>query len=157
MPQPCLKGDDLAIMILEDDYMANVDACKLNLHGRVIWPKGATPLTVVALKNKLDTFWKGLSKWGITSLGRGYFEFVFSTLEDVNRVRSVASWSLNPGILKLFAWSKDFSPKTQRNSTAQVWVRFYGLSQEYWSKNILYTIAGSLGTPIGTDATTTKP
>jgi len=57
----------------------------------------------------------------------------------------------------LFAWSKDFNPKTQRNSTAQVWVRFYGLSQEYWSKNILYTGAGSLGTPIGTDAITTKP
>lgn len=157
LPQPCVKGDDLAIMIPENDYSANVEACKLNLHGRVIWPKGATPLTVVALKNKLATYWKDLSKWGVSSLGRGYYEFVFSTLEDVNRVRSVNSWSMNPGLLKLFAWSKDFSPKTQRNSNAQVWVRLYGLSQEYWSKNILFTIAGSLGSPICTDVNTAKP
>jgi len=36
LPQPCVKGNDLAIMIPKEDYMANVDACKLNLHGRVI-------------------------------------------------------------------------------------------------------------------------
>lgn len=157
LPQPCVKGDDLTIMIPEEEYVANVDACKLNLHGRVIWPKGATPLTVVALKNKMATVWKDLSKWGVSSLGKGYYEFVFSSLEDVNRVRSVASWNLNPGFLKLFAWTRDFNPKAQRNSNAQVWVRFYGLSQEYWSKNILFTIAGSLGSPICTDANTAKP
>lgn len=60
-------------------------------------------------------------------------------------------------MLKLFAWSKDFNPKSQRNSNAQVQVKFFGLSQEYWSKNILFTIIGSLGSPICTDATTPKP
>jgi len=75
----------------------------------------ATHLTVVSLKSKLGTFWKDLAKWGVTSLGIGYYEFAFSTLEDVNRVRLVASWSLNPGMLKLFAWSKDFSHKTRWN------------------------------------------
>jgi hypothetical protein len=102
-------------------------------------------------------YWNNLSKWGITSLGKGYYEFVFSTLEDLNRVRSVTSWNLNPGMLKLFAWSKDFSVNSQRSSNAQVWVCFYGLAQEYWSQNILFTIAGSLGNPICTDATTAKP
>jgi len=157
LPQPCLKGDELAIMIPENEYAAVMEACKLNLQGRVFWPKGATPLTVVALKNKLAPFWKDLSKWGITSLGKGYYEFVFSTLEDVNRVRSISSWNLNPGILKLFAWSRDFNPRNQQNSSAQVWVRFYGLAQEYWRKNIIFIIAGSLGSPICTDATTSKP
>lgn len=157
LQQPCVKGNDLAILIPEEDYMANVDDCKLNLQGRVIWPKGAAPLTVFALKNKLSVYCKNLSKWGVSSLGRGYYEFVFSSLEDVNRVRSIAAWNLNPGMLKLFSWSRDFNSKSQKNSNAQVWVRFYGLSQEYWSKNILFTIAGSLGSPIGTDANTSKP
>jgi len=67
-------------MILEDKYMAGIDACKLNLHGRVIWLKCAIPLTVIALKNKLTPFCKDLSKWGITSLSKGYYKFVFSTL-----------------------------------------------------------------------------
>jgi hypothetical protein len=157
LPQACVKGDRLAIAIPEKDYVAGMEKCKHNLHGRIIWPKGSTPLSVVAVKNKLAPLWKDLSKWGVISLGKGYYEFVFSSLEDVRRVRSVASWSLNPGMLKLFAWTKDFNPRTQQNCSAQVWVRLYGLSQEYWSPNILFAIASSVGTPICTDSVTAKP
>lgn len=156
-PQACFKGDRLAISIPEGEYNTGLEACKHNLHGRIIWPKGSTPLTVVDLKNKLSTLWKGFSKWGVSSLGKGYYEFVFSTLEDVRRVRSVASWNLNPGLLKLFAWSRDFNPKVQQNCSAQVWVRLYGLSQEYWRPNIIFAIASSIGTPICLDSVTAKP
>jgi hypothetical protein len=155
--QPVVKGDRLAIEIPEAAYEAGLEACKHNLHGRVIWPKGSTPLSVVALKAKLALIWKELSNWGIISLGKGYFEFTFSSLEDVRRVRSVPSWNLNPGFLKFFAWTKDFNPKMQHNTSAQVWVKIFGLAQEYWHKTILFTIAGSLGTPICIDSVTAKP
>jgi hypothetical protein len=130
-PQPVVKGDRLAIEIPEIAYQAGLDACKHNLHGRIVWPKGSTPLSVVALKEKLSLNWKGFSRWGVISLGKGFFEFTFSTLEDVRRVRSILSWNINPGLLKLFAWTKDFNPKLQRNTSAQVWVKLFGLSQEY--------------------------
>jgi hypothetical protein len=122
-----------------------------------VWPKGSTPLTVVALKNKLLPLWKDLARWGITSLGKGYYEFCFSSLEDVQRVRYVASWNLQPGFLKLFAWSPDFNPILQKNTTTQVWVRIYGLAQEYLRRKILFAIASSIGTPICTDAIAAKP
>jgi hypothetical protein len=157
LPQACVKGDNLAIPIPEKEYTAGIKACKHNLQGRIIWPKGATPLTVAALKNKLAPIWKDLSKWGVSSLGKGFYEFCFSSLEDVRRVRSVASWALNPGSLKLFARTKDFIPRVQHNLSAQVWVRFYGLSQEYWCPNILFAIASSIGTLICIDAITAKP
>jgi hypothetical protein len=108
-----------------------MEACKCNLHARILWPKGSTPLTFVALRTKLQPVWKNLSRWGITSIGKGFYEFIFSSIEDANNVRSVGSWNLNPGILKLFAWTHDFNPSLFQNSTAQVWVRLYGLSQEY--------------------------
>jgi hypothetical protein len=114
-------------------------------------------LSVVALKAKLSLIWKGFSKWGVISLGKGFFEFTFSTLEDVRRVRSIPSWNINPGMLKLFAWSKDFNPRMQHNTYAQVWVKMFGLSQEYWHKNILFTIASSIGTPICIDSVTARP
>ncbi|WJX25654.1 hypothetical protein P8452_14674 [Trifolium repens] len=155
--QPVVKGDRLAIEIPETYYEAGLEACKHNLHGKIIWPKGSTPLSVVALKAKLALVWKNLSTWGVISLGKGFFEFTFSSLEDVRRVRSVPSWNLNPGLLKLFAWSKDFNPKHQHHTSAQVWVRIFGLSQEYWHKIILFTIAGSIGTPICIDSITAKP
>ncbi|MCI18401.1 hypothetical protein A2U01_0039555, partial [Trifolium medium] len=141
----------------ETDYLAGIDACKHNLHGRILWPKGATPLTVVAVKNKLAPIWKDLDRWGVASIGKGFYEFTFSSLEDVRRVRSVASWNLNPGLLKLFAWTRDFNPRAQQNSSAQVWVRIHGLAQEYWRPNIVFAIASSLGTPLCTDSVTSKP
>jgi hypothetical protein len=57
----------------------------------------------------------------------------------------------------LFAWTKDFNPKLQQNTSVQVWVKIFGLSQEYWHKSILFTIAGSIGTPICIDSVTAKP
>ncbi|GAU31405.1 hypothetical protein TSUD_370540 [Trifolium subterraneum] len=157
LPQPVEKGERLAIEIPEVFYQVGLEACKHNLHGRMLWPKGSTPLSVAALKEKLSLLWKDLSKWGVISLGKGFYEFTFSSLEDVRRVRTSPSWNLNPGFLKLFAWSRDFNPKLQNNTSVQVWVRIYGLAQEYWQKNILFTIASSVGTPICMDTATAKP
>jgi len=150
-PQAIVKGDELAVQIPEIEYEADMATSKHNLHGRVIWRKASSPLTAVALKAKLSLIWNDFAKWGTTSIGRGFFEFSFNSLEDVRRVRSYASWNLNPGMLKLFAWSKDFNPIYQHNSSAQVWVKIYGLSQDYWRKNILFSIVSGIGSPICTD------
>ncbi|MCI25994.1 F-box family protein, partial [Trifolium medium] len=63
-----VKGNRIAITIPEDDYEAGIDDCKHCLHGRVFWPKGATPLSVVALRALLALMWKSIGRWGITSL-----------------------------------------------------------------------------------------
>jgi hypothetical protein len=157
LQQPILKGDNFSISIPEEEYVAGMDACKFNLHARIIWAKGSTPLTVFALKAKLSTLWKDFAQWGVTSLGKGFNEFIFTRLEDVKRVRSVASWNLSPGIMKLFSWTKDFSPSVQNSTSAQVWVRIYGLSQEYWRPRILFAISSSVGTPICTDSASSNP
>lgn len=134
-----------------------LETCKHNLQARIIWPKESTPLTVVALRAKLASLWKDLSRWGISSLGKGFYELTFTCLEDVKRVRSLPSWNLNPGILKLFTWSKDFNPNLINSTSAQVWVRIYGLPQEYWRPRIMFAIASSVGTPICTDTASAKP
>ncbi|XP_058755853.1 uncharacterized protein LOC131629071 [Vicia villosa] len=60
------------------------------------------------------------------------------------------------GVLKLFPWTKDFTPSTLKQTSAQVWIRIHGLSQEYWRPRILFTIASSIGTPICIDSASTK-
>jgi len=122
----------------------------------MILSKGDPPLKLEDLRAKLNTLWKPLSKWGITSLGRGFYEFVFSSDEDVKHVRAVLSWSLKPGFLKLFAWSPNFNANNHKQTTSQCWVRFLELPQEYWSPNILSAIASCLGTPMCLDAATSK-
>jgi hypothetical protein len=83
--------------------------------------------------------------------------FSFSSLEDARSVRTVGTWNLNPWLLKLFAWTPDFNPNSQKNTSAQVWLRIYGLGQEYWRPNILFAIASSVGSPICIDEITSKP
>lgn len=156
LPQPCKKGDDVAIEIPEEEYIAGLEECNHGLQGKMIWPKGSTPVSIDKLRSKLLILWKSIGKWGITSIGKGFYEFTFSSLEDLRRVRSVGSWSLNPGVLKLFTWTKEFSSNRQQTSV-QVWIRIFGLSQEYWRKRILFAIAGGVGTPICTDSITSKP
>lgn len=111
---------------------------------------------VVNLKSKLVEIWSTIGKWGVTSLGKGFFEFAFSSLEDVQRIRSVGAWTLTNGILKLFPWTKDFIPATLKQTSAQVWIRIHGLSQEYWRPRILFAIASSIGTPICIDFASNK-
>jgi len=36
LPQPVLKGDNLAIEIPEEEYVAGMETCKHNLHARII-------------------------------------------------------------------------------------------------------------------------
>jgi hypothetical protein len=65
-----------------------MNACKHNLHARIIWLKGSTPLTIFALKMKVSTMWKDLDKWGVTSLEKRFYEFSFSCLEDESKINS---------------------------------------------------------------------
>ncbi|XP_058766162.1 uncharacterized protein LOC131639707 [Vicia villosa] len=148
LPTPCIKGDKLAITIPEEEYTLGVEACKHHLHGRVVWSKGSQSLMVANLRIKILELWPSIGKWGVTSLGKCFFEFAFSLLEDVQRVRSVNSWSLPNGILKLFPWTKYFVPATLKQISAQVGIRIHGLSQEYWRPRILFVIANSIGTLI---------
>jgi hypothetical protein len=59
-------------------------------------------------------------------------------------------------VLKLIAWTRDIYPKIQNTTSTQVWVRIYGLSQEYWHPRILFAIVNSVGTPSCTDPASTK-
>ncbi|XP_058771932.1 uncharacterized protein LOC131645406 [Vicia villosa] len=156
LPQVIVKGDRLSITIPEDEYKAGLEECKNNLHGRILRLKGSSPLTIFDLRKKLAILWSNLKSWGVLSLGKGFYEFNFCSAEDMRRVRASGFVSLNPGTLKLFAWSRDFNLACQQNSSAQVWVRFFGLPQEYWRPRILFVIASSIGTPICIDSAASK-
>lgn len=54
LPHLIIKRDRPSIIIHEEEYLARLNECKNNLHGRVLWLKGSTPLTVAALRSKLS-------------------------------------------------------------------------------------------------------
>lgn len=124
---PCVKGDRISIYIPEEEYIIGLESCKHNLYWRIIWLKGTTPLTVVGLREKLATHWSSIGKWGVTPLGKGFFELYFTSIEDVCRFRSISSWNLSPCVLTFF-------PLEQRFQPSYYWTNFYsGLDSQSWA------------------------
>jgi len=63
-----MKGDIIFIVVPEDESLLGLEACKNNLHARIVWPKGFNPLIVVGLKEKMKPIWKNIGMWGVTSM-----------------------------------------------------------------------------------------
>lgn len=144
LPKRCIKGDELYIKIPESEYLAGLESCKNHLHGRLMLSKGSMPMKVSDLRCKLLDLWKQIGSWNIISLGRGFYEFSFSSLEDLRSVLAIGLWNLGSGSLRLFSWTKDFIPYSLKNTIIQVWVRFYGIAQDYWRPQSLFAIAGGI-------------
>jgi len=84
----------------------------------------------------------------MVSLGRGFYEFWFATIEDLHLVRAQGTANLKSGVLHLSQWTRDFDPYTQRRTHAEIWIGLMGLPQDYWSEKTLMEIAGAIGTPL---------
>ncbi|PNX99406.1 hypothetical protein L195_g022671 [Trifolium pratense] len=67
------------------------------------------------LKLKLVSLWKPLSQWKLISLGRGFFDFQFSSTEDKRKAWSVGAWNLC-----LSKWSSGFNTVWQLQPYVQI-------------------------------------
>ena len=150
LPQSCMKGDSTSIKISENEYTKGVEECKSILFGRLILKKGEKAPTAKQLHETLVPLWK-IKNWKISPMGKGFFEFEFSTIEEMRSIWSTGSCNLKFGILRLSQWVPDFCPGAQKQSNAQVWIRFSDLPREYWREKTLIEIACVVGMPITLD------
>jgi len=124
--------------------------------------KGEKPYTAKELYLKLSKLWKLSEHWKLVSLGHGFFEFQFPSLEDMHLAWAHDTMNLKPRVLRLFQWTKDFNTYTQHQNTssfilrAQVWIRLMNLPREYWRDKTLREISGAVGTPLIIDSATQK-
>ncbi|KAF3457448.1 hypothetical protein FNV43_RR02106 [Rhamnella rubrinervis] len=56
--------------------------------------------------------------------------------------------------VKASSLDKNFNPATQKSTNAQIWVRFYNLSWEFWHPHILMDLARGIGAPLKFDHST---
>lgn len=131
-PPKVIMGDSVRIRISKAAYESGLAACRTHLHGRLTLHKGDSPVTTLALKERLNKQWPKLKNWCLIPLGKGFFEFRFGSIEEMRKIWAIGTVNLNPGLLRFFRWSKDFSPQAQAQTHAQIWVRFMNLPQEYW-------------------------
>jgi hypothetical protein len=134
MPTKVVMGNSVRVKISQAEYEFGILDCRCNLHGRLTLNKGDSPLTTQALKQKLNNLWPNLHNWNLTPLGKGFFEFNFSSIEDMRKIWALSVVHLKPGLLRFSCWTRDFKPHEQAQTHAQIWVRLMHLPQEYWRK-----------------------
>lgn len=153
-PPKIVMGTTVRVKVSQSEYELGVVECQFNLHARATLHKGDQPLTTLTLQQKLSMLWPSLRNWYITPLGKGFFEFHFSSFEDMRRTWALGVVNLKPGILRFSCWSRGFKPQAQVQTHAQIWVILMHLPQEYWRKTALFEIAFGLGTPLAIDDAT---
>jgi hypothetical protein len=86
------------------------------------------------LKSWVNNFWlPEISKMPhIRLLTRGWFSFVFSSMDDVDWVlKKVWSIAATPTLLK--CWTPTFDVKREWVDEEPIWVRLPGLPMQYWN------------------------
>jgi len=134
---PCIKGDPLSIRICQDEYVKGLEDCQFALCGRLTLSKGYKPYTARDAVSKLGKIWKIVHQWKMVSLGRGFYDFLFEHQDDFSRIWTAGIVSLQPGLLRLSQWTKDFNHNAQIRRHASLWIRLVALPQEYWRERTL--------------------
>jgi hypothetical protein len=124
--------DNLSIRITKDVYAKGLERCKHHIYGGLFLNKGDKPYTIKEITAKFLMHWKTKGPWKIISLGRGFFEFSFSSDDDGRTSLAMGTVNLKPELLRLSRWSQDFNKYSQRLTHVQVWIRLLDLPQEYW-------------------------
>lgn len=145
---PVKKGDYYSVAVDDELYHQRIKACEASLIGRLILAKGDKPWRMVDLQQRLQDIWRPQHPWRMISLGKGYYNFQFDSVSDRARVWDRGSWIVKPGTLRLQQWSPDFNPYKLKTSVAQLWIRIYELSLEYWHPSIILGVAKAAGNPI---------
>ncbi|KAK2655373.1 hypothetical protein Ddye_008425 [Dipteronia dyeriana] len=110
---PKKKGDYVAIKVNPKAYEERLKLYSYSFISRVVLSKGEEPWKILALKEKLQSFWKLNSQWRLISLGRGFFQILLNSGEDKAKVWGIRPLHLKPGTLKLQPWTQNFNPNTQ--------------------------------------------
>ncbi|KAF5192881.1 zinc ion binding / nucleic acid binding protein, partial [Thalictrum thalictroides] len=146
-------GDYPAISISPEALQRGLNYCKHCLLGRIDLQK----VPIERVRELALQKWNPTGEWLITPIGKGYLFIRFDNVTDLNRVWSAgSSWSFDDEPLRLSQWIPNFTPETQKQTHALVWVKLTGLSQEYWEPEILMSIARGVGNPMRVDEKTLK-
>jgi len=84
----------------------------------------------------VSKIWKISCPWRLISLGKGFFEFTFGSIEDLRLVWSQGKVNMKLVLVRLLKSTTDFNTHSQRQTHAQVWTRLIELPQEYWNDQV---------------------
>ncbi|KAM0986125.1 hypothetical protein ACFX13_013594 [Malus domestica] len=83
---PTIRGDYTYVKIREDIYQEQIKSCRTNLLGSLLLKKGTVPMKTADLKASLVSLWSLNMPWRLVPIGKGYYDFHFSTEDNMRRI-----------------------------------------------------------------------
>ncbi|KAF5195064.1 zinc ion binding / nucleic acid binding protein, partial [Thalictrum thalictroides] len=148
LPLPSLRGETPVIKISPKSVDKGVDFYKFALVARMDL-KGTN---MDEIRGAARQIWDFSVK--ISPLGRGYLIFKLETQQDLDKLWFGGPWFIKKQLLRFSKWTPNFSVDKQKNTMAAVWVKFPGLSMEYWEVDILMAMGRTIGSPMHVDRNT---
>eukprot|EP00253_Pinus_taeda_P036581 PITA_36581 len=93
----------------------------------------------------IDQRWKPRGQVDLKLGAQGFFTAIFSNLEDKNRIFEEGPYFLNNAGLFMKFWEERYNPEKETMMDAPVWVRLFGLPDEFWDPEILEGIGNTIG------------
>ncbi|KAF9598223.1 hypothetical protein IFM89_025924 [Coptis chinensis] len=152
LPIPGKQGEFPTISLIKEEVDNGIKHCSQSLVGRLDMSK----IDLERIKILVQQLWRPVGKIQSTPLGRGHVMFHFDKAEDFPKIWDQGPWIFDKQVLRLVKWTPNFSTEKEIQSHAAVWVRFSGLSLEYWEIRNLLALGRALGRPIHVDETTAK-
>ncbi|XP_009593244.1 uncharacterized protein [Nicotiana tomentosiformis] len=144
---PSHQDGKIVVQIIEEDVQKLNDYWATALIGYVL---GDTPYKK-SMEAFITSVWDFVSKPQILYDNDGYYVFRFSTIEDIDLVMQVGSYSYHNKPLILQNWERDFHFDLKCITTIPLWVNFPNLPVGYWTADAFSKVASAIGYPICTD------
>eukprot|EP00253_Pinus_taeda_P004365 PITA_04365 len=93
----------------------------------------------------IDQRWKPRGQVDLKLGAQGFFTAIFSNLEDKNWIFEEGPYFLNNAGLFMKFWEERYNPEKETMLDAPVWVRLFGLPDEFWDPEILEGIGNTIG------------
>eukprot|EP00253_Pinus_taeda_P029130 PITA_29130 len=104
----------------------------------------------------IDQRWRPRGQVDLKLGAQGFFTAIFSNLEDKNKIFEEGPYFLNNAGLFMKFWEERYNPEKETMLDAPVWVRLFGLPDEFWDPEILEGIGNTIGSFVKTAEATKR-
>lgn len=95
-----LEGGNICVEIDEEELQMGIEENKYSLIGRTSLLEGSDSVMTIGLKKKLESAW-GFGDFALSSLGRGYYHVLITTMENQSIVMSHGPITMYPSVFRV--------------------------------------------------------
>lgn len=125
------------VEIVVTDVEQRQDECERSLLGRV-W--GNKTANFIGLRNTLTPLWCHKGEMQIVELSANFFQFIFSSREEKDRVLMKRPWIFDSQFVVVHQWTPKLTVDDPCFRSVQVWLQVKGLPNHWSSKSVGWKI-----------------